>query len=319
MSQSCQSVPPLNLDEYDYEDDLNQEMSLKGIGIGVPRFSDITIDERKDRIRNLVNEIYSMKPISEGNHTRRSLNQNLRRYASVDSDISSVVTASTMRPQRTSHPARLTRAPSYASSISKAAQMRKYASSPKLNNPTTSAASSRHHPASQNHISVQNLGPLTSATSMVNLKAKKNSLEEHVNKHKPLKKNSSAPMAGPRPNDQPVQPPPPPPPMENDEFVEPIDEDEIDADTVIENMNNGDVDEQDNLEVQSVVRGSDIDYIRANIHCASSVGHVRRLVFLHLIFYQRPNFSNLFFSFPGKRSKLPRSGRKNVKSPKRKV
>jgi len=127
------------------------------------------------------------------------------------------------------------------------------------------------------------------------LKAKKNSLEEHVNKHKPLKKNSSAPMTGPRPNDQPVQPPPLPP-MENDEFVEPIDEDEIDADTVIENMNNGDVDEQDNLEVQSVVRGSDIDYIRANIHCASSVGHVE-----------------------GKRSKLPRSGRKNVKSPKRKV
>ena len=110
MSQSCQSVPPLNLDEEYYdEDDYNQEMSLKGIGIGISRFSDITIDERKDRIRNLVNEIYATVPLSEGNHTRRSLHQNLKRFASVDSDIDSVVTASTMRPQRSSHPSRLSR------------------------------------------------------------------------------------------------------------------------------------------------------------------------------------------------------------------
>ena len=88
MSQSCQSVPPLNLDEEYYDaDDLNQEMSLRGIGIGVARFSDITIDERKDRIRNMVNEIYNSVPLSEGNHTRRSLNQNLKRFASVDNDI----------------------------------------------------------------------------------------------------------------------------------------------------------------------------------------------------------------------------------------
>ena len=88
MSQSCQSVPPLNLDEEYYDaDDLNQEMSLRGIGIGVARFSDITIDERKDRIRNMVNEIYNSVPLSEGNHTRRSLHQNLKRFASVDNDI----------------------------------------------------------------------------------------------------------------------------------------------------------------------------------------------------------------------------------------
>ena len=47
MSQSCQSVPPLNLDEEYYDaDDLNQEMSLRGIGIGVARFSDITIGKK---------------------------------------------------------------------------------------------------------------------------------------------------------------------------------------------------------------------------------------------------------------------------------
>ena len=93
MSQSCQSVPPLNLDEEYYDaDDLNQEMSLRGIGIGVARFSDITIDERKDRIRNMVNEIYNSVPLSEGNHTRRSLNQNLKRFASVDNDIDRYIT-----------------------------------------------------------------------------------------------------------------------------------------------------------------------------------------------------------------------------------
>ena len=97
MSQSCQSVPPLNLDEEYYDaDDLNQEMSLRGIGIGVARFSDITIDERKDRIRNMVNEIYNSVPLSEGNHTRRSLNQNLKRFASVDNDIDRYITKLTM-------------------------------------------------------------------------------------------------------------------------------------------------------------------------------------------------------------------------------
>merc|ERR1739844_745788 len=79
-----------------------------------------------------------------------------------------------------------------ASAISKAAMMRKYASSPKLNNPKVDQ---------NQHISVQNLGPLTSASSMLNLKAKKNSLEEHVNKHLPLKKNSSAPVPDTRPKD----------------------------------------------------------------------------------------------------------------------
>ena len=76
--------------------------------------------------------------------------------------------------------------------MNKAAMMRKYASSPKL--------MTKDEPV-KHHISVQNLGPLTSASSMLNLKAKKNSLEEHVNKHLPLKKNSSAPVPDTRPKD----------------------------------------------------------------------------------------------------------------------
>lgn len=280
MSQSCQSVPPLNLDEEYYDaDDLNQEMSLRGIGIGVARFSDITIDERKDRIRNMVNEIYNSVPLSEGNHTRRSLNQNLKRFASVDNDIDSVMTAaSTMRPSRTSHPAsRLTRHPSHASAISKAAMMRKYASSPKLNNKVDQ----------NQHISVQNLGPLTSATSMMNLKAKKNSLEEHVNRHMPLKKNSSAPMTSVRrrPSKDSTNPPPASQPtpapsvmttatsLQGDQEINFNDEinDHNDHDDDVDNAG-----EDQDPDLQSVVRGSDIDYIRANIHCASSIGHIRR-------------------------------------------
>jgi len=280
MSQSCQSVPPLNLDEEYYDaDDLNQEMSLRGIGIGVARFSDITIDERKDRIRNMVNEIYNSVPLSEGNHTRRSLNQNLKRFASVDNDIDSVMTAaSTIRPSRTSHPAsRLTRHPSHASAISKAAMMRKYASSPKLNNKVDQ----------NQHISVQNLAPLTSASSMMNLKAKKNSLEEHVNRHMPLKKNSSAPMTSVRrrPSKDSTNPPPASQPtpapsvmttatsLQGDQEINFNDEinDHNDHDDDVDNAG-----EDQDPDLQSVVRGSDIDYIRANIHCASSIGHIRR-------------------------------------------
>jgi len=277
MSQSCQSVPPLNLDEEYYDaDDLNQEMSLRGIGIGVARFSDITIDERKDRIRNMVNEIYNSVPLSEGNHTRRSLHQNLKRFASVDNDIDSVMTAtSTMRPSRTSHPAsRLTRHPSHASAISKAAMMRKYASSPKLNNKVDQ----------NQHISVQNLAPLTSASSMMNLKAKKNSLEEHVNRHMPLKKNSSAPMTSVRrrPSKDSTNPPPAsqptPAPSVMTTATSLQGDQEINFNDEI-NDHDDDVDnagEDQDPDLQSVVRGSDIDYIRANIHCASSIGHIRR-------------------------------------------
>ena len=52
MSQSCTSVPPLNLDDINdeiYEDDPRGDVSLGYLGIG-SRFSDISIEERKDRI-----------------------------------------------------------------------------------------------------------------------------------------------------------------------------------------------------------------------------------------------------------------------------
>ena len=63
--------------------------------------------------------------------------------------------------------------------------LRKYASSPKLSVKEDSK------------ISVKNFsgnGP-SAASSMLNLKAKKNSLEEHLRRHPPLKEHKSAPQA----------------------------------------------------------------------------------------------------------------------------
>ena len=101
MSQSCHSiVPPLNLEEVEDYDEAGKEISLGYLGNGIHRFSDITIDERKDRIQNLINEIYASVPLNTGNASRKSLNQSIRRYASVDQvdDVDSVITS--QRPQR---------------------------------------------------------------------------------------------------------------------------------------------------------------------------------------------------------------------------
>ena len=107
MSQSCTSVPsavpPLNLDNdinhmemYD-TDDPRRDVSLGYLGIG-SRFSDISIGERKDRINNLISEIYCAAPLSSGNSSRKSLHQSIKRYASVDqvSDVDSVITGTTV-------------------------------------------------------------------------------------------------------------------------------------------------------------------------------------------------------------------------------
>ena len=97
MSQSCTSVPPLNLDDINddiYEvDDPRRDVSLEYLGVG-SRFSDISIEERKDRIKNLISEIYNTCPLSAGNPTRKSLHQSIKRYASVDqvSNVDSAIT-----------------------------------------------------------------------------------------------------------------------------------------------------------------------------------------------------------------------------------
>ena len=96
-------MPPLNLDDvindmeiYD-TDDPRRDVSLGYLGIG-SRFSDISIGERKDRINNLISEIYCAAPLSSGNSSRKSLHQSIKRYASVDqvSDVDSVITGTTV-------------------------------------------------------------------------------------------------------------------------------------------------------------------------------------------------------------------------------
>ena len=139
--------------------------------------------------------------------------------------------------------------------------LRKYASSPKLSVKEDSAK-----------ISVKNFGP-TAASSMLNLKAKKNSLEDHLRRHPPLKEHKSAP-----PIDQisvrdsasqlsrrtskssklslKKQ-------VENVDFSD--HENEEDAETI-----------RDDETVATTFKGSDIDYVRANIHCATAFGKARK-------------------------------------------
>ena len=62
MSQSCQSVvPPLNFEGYDMEEyeagSAGYDLAFNGLG---SRFSEITVEERKERIENLINEIFLM-------------------------------------------------------------------------------------------------------------------------------------------------------------------------------------------------------------------------------------------------------------------
>jgi len=100
----------------------------------------------------------------------------------------------------------------------------------------------------------------------------------------PLKKNSSAPMTSVRRPSKDSTPAPQPTPapsvmttatsLQGDQEINFNDEiNDHNEDNHDDDVDNGDDQDPD---LQSVVRGSDIDYIRANIHCASSLGHIRR-------------------------------------------
>jgi len=317
MSQSCTSVPsavpPLNLDDdindmeiYD-TDDPRRDVSLGYLGIGA-RFSDISIGERKDRINNLISEIYCAAPLSSGNSSRKSLHQSIKRYASVDqvSDVDSVITGTTVvRPLRSESKAKLSRHPSYDKAmVLPASSLRKFASSPKLNFPANIATPS--HLNQHSHTSVYNLGgnkPLSratskatsmmnlKATSMVNLKAKKNSVEDTFNKHMPLRKNASAPMSESKSNTTParsqrkVTPPTVESVRENIEAEDQADLQEAaeayqlrlgneGLETNVDRVDYANHEDQDDETL--TIRGSDVDYVRANIHCATSIGRARR-------------------------------------------
>ena len=126
MSQSCQSlVPPLHFEDEDFDDPLENnynmigsasEQDLRGdislnryLDIG-SRFSDISIEERKDRINILIHEIYGTNPMSRSNSTRRSLNQKIKKYASMDqvSDVGSVISG-TSKAKQSGRSTKLTR------------------------------------------------------------------------------------------------------------------------------------------------------------------------------------------------------------------
>ena len=152
---------------------------------------------------------------------------------------------------RSSNPSKLSRHPSFTNAANRAAMLRKYASSPKLSVKEDSK------------ISVKNFsgnGP-SAASSMLNLKAKKNSLEEHLRRHPPLKEHKSAPQNSDqisqisqisrRTSKLSLRKPS----VENEEFSD---------------------NEEENDDETLTFKGSDIDYVRANIHCATAFGKARK-------------------------------------------
>merc|ERR1740123_830530 len=167
-----------------------------------------------------------------------------------------------------------------------ASSLRKFASSPKLNFPANIATPS--HLNQHSHTSVYNLGgnkPLSratsKATSMVNLKAKKNSVEDTLNKHMPLRKNGSAPISSQRK----VTPPTVESVRENIEAEDQADLQEAaeayqlrlgneGLETNVDRVDYANHEDQDDETL--TIRGSDVDYVRANIHCATSIGRARR-------------------------------------------
>ena len=68
--------------------------------ISFSRFSEISIEERKERIMAMVTEIYSTVPMSRAHYGQggRSLQDSMKKYASMDhvSDVGSVITASAL-------------------------------------------------------------------------------------------------------------------------------------------------------------------------------------------------------------------------------
>lgn len=277
MSQSCQSIPPLNLeDEEEMEDDLGRDdVSIPfELMSGQTRFSDVTLEERKDRIANLVAEIYNTVPLSQGNPTRKSLQQTLKRFASVDqvSNVDSVISGAA-RPPRWSQPKMM------GSNVSQVAStIKRFASSPKLSGHYP--ANSRQH---QQKISVQNFGPLSTSTSMMNLNR-----AMATNEHKPVRKNKSVPtnaiirpvaatdkkMTSPSPMLQPSVSKSPigmKQQLRKSTSPSPVASRE-DPDLAQEE----DLGEPDQEGEEFVMKGTDVDYVRANVESATAVGHHRR-------------------------------------------
>ena len=70
--------------------------SAKSGNSSISRFSEITIEERKDRISAMITEIYTTVPMSRAHYGQggRSLNDSMKKYASMDhvSDVGSIIT-----------------------------------------------------------------------------------------------------------------------------------------------------------------------------------------------------------------------------------
>ena len=70
--------------------------SAKSGNSSISRFSEITIEERRDRISAMITEIYTTVPMSRAHYGQggRSLHDSMKKYASMDhvSDVGSIIT-----------------------------------------------------------------------------------------------------------------------------------------------------------------------------------------------------------------------------------
>ena len=136
--------------------------------------------------------------------------------------------------------------------------LRKYASSPKLSVKEDSKISVKNFPGN---------GP-SAASSMLNLKAKKNSLEEHLRRHPPLKEHKSAPQN----SDQISQI------SQLSRKTSKLSLRKASLEKEVEFSDNEDQEEGTIRDDETIAtfKGSDIDYVRANIHCATAFGKARK-------------------------------------------
>ena len=203
------------------------------------RFSEVSIDERKRRISNIISEIYSVVPLCKENVTQKTLQKNLRRVASCDqvSEVGSIRAGST-RPD-----------------------VSRYKSTPKLNGHLSRAPSSAM-------ISVHNVEPLTRA----HLRKHDARVSTHQEpRHSPtlqpiVSKSQLRHRSSSRHRERSLSPE-----RRNQDRAQTVSRQGSGHPSRSETPN------YLNDDGQSIIaRGVDVDYINANVESVSTVGHNRR-------------------------------------------
>ena len=227
---------------HDYESVADDEIHI-AMAPPSSRFGDVSIDERRRRIQSIVAEIYSVTPLCKENVTRKTLEKNLRRAASCDrvSEVGSVRAGSTRPDNLSRHPSnpKLARAPSTSSMIS-------------ANNvePLTRAHLRKHEAREQSK-------PVPPHRDFY-------PGQENPKTRPTISKSFANPRPGSRLRDGSVSPP-------RDRAAS------RNSRSIPSRLSRSGTPVDDAADGQSVIaRGSDVDYVNANVESVSTVGRHRR-------------------------------------------